>query len=222
VKFLKIIASWIFILSIPLFCLTFAIDREFSTTWFYTYGFETHNVSMQMGMSKEELAGVADKFVEYFNSPEEYIDITFGYLRNSLFTEEEILHFRDVKGLVILDRYVMLGSLGMMLLGLIWWSRRNWRILGKSLVAGGILTAVLLVLFIVAAGTNFDWLFLQFHLISFSNNYWYSDGYMTQFFPQEFWYDMAMFTILITAATAAVIGGAGYFLVRLTGKKENE
>jgi len=221
-KILKTIARWIFILSIPLFSLSFAINQEFSTAWFYTRGFKEHNVSMQTGLSEEELDKVADKFVEYFNSSEQRIHITFGDWQTALFTKDEVTHFEDVKGLVIFDRRIMLGSLGVMLLGIIWWQRRNWQTLGKSLLAGGILTAVLLVLVIVAAATNFDWLFLQFHLLSFNNNYWYSDGYMTDLFPHQFWYDMAMFTILITAATAAVIGGAGYILMRLTGKKEND
>lgn len=220
-KFLKTIARWIFIFSIPLFCLSFAVNREFSMTWFYTRGFEQHNVSLETGLSEEDLVKVADDFVEYFNSSQERIRITFGDWELPLFTENEATHFQDVKNLVIFDRRVMLGSLGVILLGVIWWQRRDWHTLGKSLLAGGILTAVLLVLFMVGAGANFDWLFLQFHRLSFSNNFWYSDGYMTMLFPQGFWYDMAMFTILITAATAAVIGGAGYALMRFTRKKEN-
>ena len=220
-RFLKILARWIFIISIPLFCLTFAVNCEFSTAWFYTRGFEQYNVDLQTGLSQEDLAKIADKFVEYFNSSQERISITFGDNGLPLFTPNEVTHFQDVKNLVVFDRRVMLGSLGIILLGVIWW-RRDRRNLGKSLLAGGVLTAVLLVLFMVGAGANFDWLFLQFHLLAFNNNFWYSNGYMTMLFPQEFWYDMAMFTILITAVTAAVIGGAGYLLMYFTPKKENK
>lgn len=219
-RFLKILARWIFILSIPFFCLTLAINSEFSTAWFYTSGFEKYNVALWTGLSQEELVKVANEFVEYFNSDQERINITIGN-SSPLFTENEVTHFQDVKNLVIFDRRVMLGSLGVLLLGVIWW-RRDWHRLGKSALAGGILTAVLLVIFIVGAATNFDWLFLQFHLLSFRNNFWYSNGYMTTLFPEGFWYDMAMFTILITAVTAAVIGGAGYALMRFRRGKGSD
>lgn len=165
---------------------------------------------------------VADKFVEYFNSSQARIRIYFGEWELPLFNENEVNHFQDVKGLVIFDNRLLLGSLGILLLGIIWWQRRDWQILGKSLLTGGIVTAVMLIVLMVGAGTNFDWLFLQFHLISFSNNFWYSNGYMTLLFPQGFWYDMAMFTILITAVTAALIGGAGYALMRFAAKKDSK
>ena len=87
-------------------------------------------------------------------------------------------------------------------------------------VSRGVVTAAMLILLMVGAGTNFEWLFLQFHLLSFNNNFWYSNGYMTMLFPQGFWYDMAMFTILMTATAAALIGGAGYLLMRFMKKKE--
>jgi integral membrane protein (TIGR01906 family) len=219
-KLAKTMARWLFIIAIPLFCLTFAIDRGFSTVWFYTRGFDIYKVSLQTGLSKEELEGVAEKFVAYFNSSEERIHITLRGWGTALFTPEEVIHFQDVKGLVILDRRIELGSLGVIMLGVALQLRRRHRpALGKALLAGGILTVSLLVIIAVGAGLNFSWLFLQFHRISFSNNFWSSDGYMTALFPYGFWYDMALFTIFLTAVAAAVIGGAGYLLMRFTGKE---
>ena len=221
-KFLKIIARWIFILSIPLFCLSFTIDREFSTAWFYTYGFGKHNVEMYTGFSEGELDRVANEFVDYFNSSEPRIDISVSnWAGDPLFDQTEVLHFQDVKNLVILDRRIMYGSLGVVLLGIIWWQRRDWHRLGRSLLTGGILTAVILLLAMVGIAANFDWLFLQFHLLSFTNNYWYSQGYMTRLFPQEFWFDMAMFTVFITTMVATAFGAVGYIIIRLTRKREN-
>lgn len=221
-KFLKIIARWLFILSIPLFCLTFTIDREFSTAWFYTYGFDKHNVEMYTGFYEGERNAIADKFVEYFNSAEPKIDISVSnWAGDPLFDQTEVLHFQDVKNLVILDRRVMYGSLCVILLGLIWSRRRDWHGLGRSFLTGGILTVVLLLLALVGIGINFDWFFLQFHLLSFTNDYWYSQGYMTRLFPQEFWFDMAMFTVFITTMVAIVFGAAGYLIMRLTRNTDN-
>jgi hypothetical protein len=223
-KLLNIVARGILILLIPLFCLSFTIDREFSTVWFYTRGFSIHNVSMQTGLSEEELPLMADRFVAYFNSPEERINITFGSLGISWFTPEEIDFFQQVKELVNANRYIMFGSLGLILidvilLGLDRRPRRNWRNLGQSLLGGSILTAVLGIFVMIGVATSSELLFRN--LISFFNNYWwYADGFLRQFFPWEFWYDMLMFTILITSVAAAFIGGAGYALMQLTTPKE--
>ena len=229
-KLLTTLVRWIFILCIPLFCLSLAMDREFSTVWFYNYGFQKYSVDQTTGLSEEELSTIADEFVGYFNSSELKIHSSVtkiysydeGWDSLPLFNERETIHFQDVKNLVVLDRRIMLGSLGVILLGIIWWQRREWSALGRSLITGGILTASLLLLLVLGVSTDFDWLFLQFHLLSFSNDFWYSNGYMTKLFPQDFWYDMAMFTVLITTALAAVFGAAGYALMRFTSKKNRK
>ena len=218
-KYLKIIVRWMFILAVPLFCLSFTIDREFSTAWFYSRGFQQHEVAEYTGFSDGELNNIADKFVEYFNSSEPLINIVRASDMAPLFNETETLHFQDVKNLVILDRRIMYGSLCVILLGVIWWRKNDWHILGRSLLTGGILTAALLLLMMVGAAIDFDWLFLQFHLLSFTNDYWYSNGYMTRLFPQGFWFDMAMFTVFITTVVATVFGGIGYTIMRLTHRK---
>lgn len=219
-RFLKILARWLFVICITLFCLSFAINCEFSTAWFYQYGFQKYNVSQTTGFSEEELNTIADKFVEYFNSSEPKIRIMVeDWDALPVFNEQETLHFKDVKDLVLLDRLIMLGSLGIILLGTIWWQRRDWPALSGSLLTGGIFTVALLLLLVLGTNINFDWLFLQFHLLSFSNDFWYSRGYMTMLFPQGFWYDMALFTVLITTAVATVFGAAGYALMRFTRKR---
>jgi integral membrane protein (TIGR01906 family) len=221
-KFLKINARWIFVLSIPLFCLTFAIEQEFSIPWFYNYGFHKHGVSQSTGLTEDELAKVANQFTDYFNNSQEKIRIMIYDWDLPMFNENEVLHFQDVKGLVILDRRIMLGSLCVLLLGIIWWQRQNWAALGRSLIAGGVLTASILLLLVLGVSINFDWLFLQFHLLSFSNNYWYSRGYMTMLFPQGFWYDMAFFTILLTIAGAVLFGVLGYGVIKLARRFNKE
>jgi len=64
---------------------------------------------------------------------------------------------------------------------------------------------------------GFDRLFLQFHVISFSNELWVLDparDYLIMLFPQGFWYDATLFCTLGTAAGAILLGlaGGGYLL----------
>ena len=57
---------------------------------------------------------------------------------------------------------------------------------------------------------NFDQLFLQFHLFSFSNEYWQLDptrDYLIMLFPQGFFFDAATLCALATGGGAVVLGG---------------
>ena len=64
---------------------------------------------------------------------------------------------------------------------------------------------------------NFDQLFLQFHLFSFTNELWQLDptkDYLIMLFPQGFFYDAAIFCAGITAGLAIILGGvAGGYLI---------
>ena len=64
---------------------------------------------------------------------------------------------------------------------------------------------------------NFDQLFLQFHLLSFTNEFWQLDpakDYLIMLFPGGFWYDAALFCALATVGLAIILGGmAGGYLV---------
>jgi uncharacterized membrane protein len=60
---------------------------------------------------------------------------------------------------------------------------------------------------------NFDSIFLRFHQLFFSNDFWSAEGYMLQLFPGGFWYDVTLICALGIAVSGAVIGGlAGAYL----------
>jgi integral membrane protein (TIGR01906 family) len=64
---------------------------------------------------------------------------------------------------------------------------------------------------------DFDQFFLQFHLLSFANDFWMLDptrDYLIMLFPQGFWYDAALFCAIATAVGAIILGGIGWWLRR--------
>jgi integral membrane protein (TIGR01906 family) len=85
------------------------------------------------------------------------------------------------------------------------------------MVGSGITLALTLALGL-GAFLNFNQLFLQFHLISFANEFWLLDptkDYLIMLFPQGFWYDAALFCGGITTGLAVILGGvAGVYLRR--------
>ena len=100
-------------------------------------------------------------------------------------------------------------------ISLFWRRPRYWRGLARATLAGSVVTLALMLALGLGTLLNFDQLFLQFHLIGFSNEFWSTEGYMVLLFPRDFWYDAAIYCALATAAAAVILGTttAGYFLL---------
>ena len=217
---LSIAGKGAFIICLPVLLLTATIGWAVNSLWLYESGFEKYDVSQATGLNEAELEKVAAGLISYFNSGEEDIDLTVtkdGELFE-LFTQEEIIHFRDVKKLFRLDYRVLLGTFIYCLAyaGVSLFRRKHhyWRRLAWGVVGGSSLTLVLMLALGLATLANFDQLFLQFHLISFANELWSAEGYMLLLFPQGFWYDTALLCAGIIAGLAVILGGVagGYLL----------
>ena len=216
-KILSIIARWIFSLCMPVLLLTASIACAANSLWLYERGFEKYNVGHTTGLADEELENAARGLISYFNSGEEYIDVTV--MKDDqplfLFNQREVIHLKDVKGLIHLDYWVLLGTLiyvsGYALVSLLWRRRRYWRNLALGVVYGSGITLVLMLALGLAALFDFEQLFLQFHLFSFANDLWLLDpsrDYLIMLFPQGFWYDTTISIALGTVVAAIAIGGA--------------
>ena len=72
-----IIARWLFALCLPCLLLTASIWWAANSHWLYTSGFARYDVAASTGLSEAELDRVAVELIDYFNSGEEFADITF-------------------------------------------------------------------------------------------------------------------------------------------------
>ena len=214
-KIFGIMAKWLFILCLPLLLLTASIGGAVNSLSLYKYGFEKYNVDQTTGLTEAELEKAAAGLINYFNSDEE--DISLTVIKDGkpfvLFNEREVAHLRDVKGLFRLDYWVLLGTLiyALAYAGVSLW-RKNRRQLARGLVGGSGLTLALMLALGLGTLLNFNQLFLQLHLISFTNELWLLDpskDYLIMLFPRGFWYDTTLFCALATAVGAVVLGGVG-------------
>lgn len=218
-RIVGIAAKWLFILCLPLLLLSASIGGAANSLWLYKYGFDKYNVSETTGLAPSELEKAATGLIRYFNSDEEYISLTV--IKDDkpfiLFNQREIAHLRDVKGLFWLDYWILLGTLIYALgyTGISLW-RKDWQQLAWGLIGGSGLTLILMLALGLGTFLNFDRLFLQFHLISFSNELWRLDpakDYLIMLFPHGFWYDATLFCILATTIGAVVLSGVGGGLI---------
>ena len=223
-KIVVIAAKWIFILCLPILLLTASIGWAVNSQWLYKYGFEKCDVSQTTGIAEMELEKAATGLISYFNWGDEHISLTV--IKDGkpfeLFNQREVAHLRDVKGLIWLGYWVLLGTLiytlGYAGVSLFWRRGRYWRRLGWEVVGGNGTTLALMLAIGLGILLNFDQLFYQFHLLSFSNEFWQLDptrDYLIMLFPGGFWYDAAIFCALATAGLAIILGGVagGYLLL---------
>jgi integral membrane protein (TIGR01906 family) len=225
-KALGIAARWVFILCLPFLLFTASLAWAINSLWLYNYGFEKYGISQVTGLSASELDKVASGLVSYFNSDEEYISLTVTKDGQAfeLFNYRETIHLSDVKKMIWLDYWVLLGTLLYILayvaVCLFWRRPRYWRHLGWGLVGGSALTLGLMLALGVVSLINFNWLFWQFHVISFTaNDFWLLDptkDYLKMLFPDGYFYDAVIFCALGVAGTAVIIGGLSGLWLRLS------
>jgi integral membrane protein (TIGR01906 family) len=224
-KIYRYITQWLFVLCLPALIISISIAWAVNSNQFYTYRFEKYGVKQSLAeagltLNDSQFKDIASGFIRYFNSSEELIHLTVmqGNKSVEVFNREEILHFKDVKGLFRLDYYVLAGTF---IYGLIFSLVCLFRQQGKhrmrlfrNIVMGSALTLGLMLLLGIGMMLDFDTLFYQFHLISFSNEFWSAAGNMLLLFPEGFWVDAAIYCVVFTIVLALVMGGiAGSFLI---------
>jgi len=210
-----IIARCIFIICLPFLLLTASIGCAVNSLWLYESGFDKYNVSHSTGLIEPELEKAARGLISYFNSGDEFISLTVDKDGKPfvLFNEREVVHLRDVKGLIRLDYTVLLWtfvySLVYTLTLLLWRKRMYWRQLAWGVVGGSGVTLTIMLVLGLGILFSFDRLFLQFHVLSFANDFWQLDptsDYLIMLFPQGFWYDTTLFCALGALVAAIILG----------------
>ena len=215
-------ARWLpaalFITAVPVFLVAGSITWAFNNTGLYEGGFEKYRISWVSGITPEDLRQVALDLRAYFNSRDEPLDVRtriYGSERE-LFNEKEIIHMHDVKRLLwgVYGAFAVSAVLlfALTAAGFALQRRKYLPALARRTLWGGGLTVGLLLAFGLAATVGFDALFLLFHRISFTNDFWQLDprtDYLVLLFPQGFWFDATMWAALRALAGGALLAAAG-------------
>jgi len=212
------VLSILFIVSIPLFLLTSNIRWVANDLHYWEKGFEKYDVSAETGFSEKELTDISKGLIRYFNSGE--IDDTIH-----VFSDDEITHLRDVRGLIQLDYIIQWLTLGYIIIyilaGFVLRKKLFARPLAVALAAGGAAGIAAVALTAIAAAIDFDWLFTAFHRIFFTNELWISSGYLPLIYTEGFFYDAARAIAASTIFQSLLIGApAGLFLLRRRGSNQ--
>ena len=227
----RIAAGVAFAALVPLFLIAFNTRWVINFPPLYSYGFDRYGVSDYTGIERDDLLYAGKRIRDYFNGDAEFLEIRVavrGVMVGSLYNEREVLHMRDVKGLVRgVYRVSEISGLLMALIiavGFVERGRAFVPALARLLALGGGATLALAVIVGLGAVVGFDRLFLAFHLISFSNDLWMLDprrDYLIAMFPQGFFFDATMLIALSVVAQAALLTAIPPLAARITrGNKD--
>jgi integral membrane protein (TIGR01906 family) len=208
------LAIVLFILAVPVFLVTSNVRMAFDSLRLYRYGFDRYDVVRTTGLDMGQLMTVAREFREYFNSSQELLDVkvSIGVEQRALFNQGEILHMRDVKGMVrgvyriqeVAGAY-MVGYLVVVLLAT---RGRSGRALAGRVLVGSLFTLGLLAFGGLASLVGFDRLFQQFHVLGFASGTYSFDpryNYLTRLFTEGFFMDATLFIALSVVVEAALL-----------------
>lgn len=203
------------ILALPALFITTNVRVAFQSQTLYTYAIDAFDAPERTGVERDELIKGMAGLIDYFESDEDLIttEIVVNGISEPLFTEREALHFRDVRDLLHRTYFVQAVAtvvmLGILVAAIVAAAR------GRPDLAAIIFrrirqTAVWTVVAIIGIGLfaalgGFNFLFLQFHLLSFSNDLWQgtANDRMIQLFPQMFFLQG---TLLIGLAAIVEMG----------------
>ncbi len=220
-KALPTINAILFIICIPVLLISTNVGFAVNDIRLYEYGFNKYHVSEETGLDKGNLTEVAHKLITYFNSDDEFADI-------SVYNQRDIDHLKDVKGLVQLVyrfQFISLAYIGVYILfNFLLLRGAFWRQLAGRVIWGSWTTIALLAALGLTAVIDFDQFFLLFHMVSFRNDLWqlYPGDILLAMFPEGFFSDAALFIGGAIILEAIIIGVAVWGILKWKRKTKPE
>lgn len=226
--------------------LVFAIEFVCYSDFDY-YAREYEKYDVLSALPKMELYGddglmaVTEHMMKYLrgnaDAPKLQIEVSMGGVRRGFFTERELWHMEDVRGLFVgakrLSTAACIGS-AILLAGLVYSCRDRrrgicWRAVLEPLCRG-MLRGTLLFLGCAAVlgaviAANFTEAFLLFHRIFFTNDLWLLDprvDMLVNIVPEGFFYDTAVRIVLVFTGGLLLLLGMSAVGLRLCAKRAKQ
>lgn len=210
----KLTASVMFVMFIPVFLVLTNVRWVIGTPAIYNYGFNKYDVVIGTGIERGELLRAARQIRDYFHNSALDIEVRVvqrGVLQ-TIYGSREVAHMRDVKRLIRRVYRVHELAAGYLLffvaVGFAIGRRGFFGSLASLVKISGSLTIGLVLVVGLGSLVGFDRLFLAFHHVSFSNDYWQLDPSrhnLIAMFPQGFFSDATLWIAGATIAEVIVI-----------------
>jgi len=222
-----LIARWtatvLFVALVPLFLLLTNVRIAASEPRVFEYSFSQYDVVGTTGIPRSELDRAADEIARYFQdgSDELAIEVTVDGQTEALFNPREVAHMRDVKDLFRrvfrIHEFAFAYVAAYVALVFLWSRERSMQRFARESMVAGLVTAGVMTAAALAMLVGFDRLFLEFHLLSFSNDFWElnpATDHLVQMFPQGFWFDVSLGVGVLTVIEGGIVALVGFAYLR--------
>ncbi len=223
------------VVALPMMFVTTNVRVAFNSQSLYTYAIDAFDAPLTTGLARGELLKGTQGIIDYFNSDEDLYSVRVlgpDGVEEPFFTDREALHFRDVRSLLrgvytlqaVTTLLVLVAVMAMAVAVLRGRSDLASLILRRLRLSGFITVGAIAVIGLFASVGGFDFLFLQFHLLSFSNDLWQGTATdrMVLLFPEVFFFQATMLIGLATAVEVGLVILAATFSLRsLRKRREN-
>ncbi len=216
----------LFGIALPVFIILGNVEYVTKSEWLYSYNWWRNGIPERTLLPTTELNSGADQIKDYFTNDEEFLDLRVTYRGEevSLYNEREVLHMVDVKGLMqgVFSTVRISGLIALFIAvaGAVYSRQRFWDLLMTALRWSALCSGILVGVFAIAIMIDFNFVFRQFHFLSFANDLWqlnpYTD-YLIIMFPQRFFFEATVFIALFSVAQFALLLFATHLLRKRYG-----
>lgn len=170
------------------------------TPGYYEKEYTKYNVGDAVDMEMGDLLELTQEMMSYLrgNRPDLHVQTTIGGIEREFFTEREIAHMEDVRGLFLAAlslRRICLALMLFSIIGLLLSKAEIKRTFPRMLCIGtGLFSAILIGLAAIIS-TDFNKYFVIFHHIFFDNDLWILDprtDMLINIVPEPFFMDTAL------------------------------
>lgn len=170
------------------------------TPGYYEKEYSKYNVGDAVDMEMDDLLELTQEMMSYLrgNRPDLHVQTTIGGIEREFFSEREIAHMEDVRGLFLAAlslRRICLALMLFSIIGLLLSKAGIKRTLPRMLCIGtGLFSAILIGLAAIIS-TDFNKYFVIFHHIFFDNDLWILDprtDMLINIVPEPFFMDTAL------------------------------
>lgn len=218
--------AMVFAVALPVFLLLANVEYVTKSEWLYSYNWWRNGIPERTLLPVSELNSGADQIKDYFTNDDELLDLRVNRDGEeiSLYKEREVLHMVDVKSLMqsVFTTVRVSGAIALLIAiaGLIYFGRRFWEVMLTALRWSALGSGIVLGVFAIAVMINFDFVFTQFHFLSFANDLWLLNpftDFLIIMFPEQFFFEATMFIAVLAVAQFAVL----MYAVRLIRRKNS-
>ncbi len=208
---------------LSLFFILISIFHSSNDVDFYINQYEENNTMSMTGMSLEDLEKTTLVLIDYLNdfSKEKTLDLEVTEFNEkvNVFDDRETMHMVDVQVLYQNFLKLTIALFIFVILGYFYLYKKEkssfLKNLFKSYKSSLVLTIIVLIILGVVFALNFNWFWVNFHHVFFTNDLWLLDARistMINMFPLEFFYSICVNILMKILGLSSLFFAFSYYL----------